>query len=463
MNFRETDLQHLWHPYTDIDKFERMNFPVIQSAKGVRLRDVTGREYLDGISSWWCVNLGHSHPHIVNSVVQQSVRLQHSITGGMSHTGVIKLSEMLAGVAPGSLNRIYYASDGASGVEAALRIAIQYWWNLGQAEKKNIISLSGAYHGDTLGTVGLGFLPRFHKPVEHVVNRSVQAPAPHCFHCPFEKNCSLQCFSGMEEILRERALTTAAVIIEPVCQGAAGIRIYPPEYVTRLRELCSELDVLLILDEIAVGFGRTGAMFASDLAGIQPDIMVVGKSLTGGYLPMSAVVATSEVFDSFRSSDSKDRTFYHGHTFSGNPLAAAAAIAALEVFNSEDVLEQSRLPAALLQNAFSLFAGIPGVHRSTALGCMSSLEISEEAGGSNTATRMAVMALKMGLIIRPLGPVIYLWPPLVTGKSDMEEMLSIFGECLKSSLRQTRSDNAQRKLLGSHKPSEFARQEHRES
>ncbi|MCK5840750.1 MAG: aminotransferase class III-fold pyridoxal phosphate-dependent enzyme, partial [Candidatus Sabulitectum sp.] len=354
--------------------------------------------------------------------------------GGMSHTGIIKLSGMLSRLAPGDLNRVYYASDGASGVEAALRIAIQYWWNLGRAEKKNIISLAGAYHGDTIGTVGLGFLERFHKPLEHVVNRSMQAPAPHCFHCPFSDNCSLQCFSGMEDILREKAETTAAVIIEPVCQGAAGIRIYPPEYVTRLRKLCTELGVLLILDEIAVGFGRTGEMFASNLAGIQPDLMVVGKSLTGGYLPMSAVITTSEIFDSFRSTVDKDRTFYHGHTFSGNPLAAAAAIAALEVFDKENVIDQSRLPASLLETAFREFGEIPGVHKTATLGCMSSLEIAEEAGGSSTAAEMAVMALEMGLIIRPLGSVIYLWPPLVTGKSDMEQMLSIFGVCLRRSL-----------------------------
>ncbi|MCK5131389.1 MAG: adenosylmethionine--8-amino-7-oxononanoate transaminase [Candidatus Sabulitectum sp.] len=435
MNYRETDLRHLWHPYTNTGKFEQTDFPIIQSASGVRLKDVAGKEYLDGISSWWCVNLGHSHPHIVNSVVQQAVSLQHSITGGMSHTGIIKLSEMLSVVAPGDLNRVYYASDGASGVEAALRIAIQYWWNLGRPEKKNIISLAGAYHGDTLGTVGLGFLPRFHKPIEHVVNRSAQVPAPHCFHCPFSDSCSIQCFSGMEELLRAQAETAAAVIIEPVCQGAAGIRIYPPEYVTRLRKLCTELDVLLILDEIAVGFGRTGAMFASDLAGIQPDLMVLGKSLTGGYLPMSAVVTTSEIFDSFRSSEAKDRTFYHGHTFSGNPLASAAAIAALQVFERENVIQQSKLPASLLETAFSGFGEIPGVHRSTTLGCMSSLEISEKAGGCSAAADMAAMALERGLVIRPLGPVIYLWPPLVTEKSDMEQMLGIFDDCLRKCLQ----------------------------
>ena len=435
MNHRETDLQHLWHPYTDIHRFEQMNFPVIASAAGVRLKDTAGKEYFDGISSWWCVNLGHSHPHIVNSVVQQAVKLQHSITGGMSHTGVIKLSEMLSQIAPGDLNRVYFASDGASGVEAALRISIQFWWNMGQPKKKNIISLSGAYHGDTLGTVGLGYLPRFHSSIEHVVNRSLQAPAPHCFHCPFSDDCTLQCFNGMEMILRENAGTTAAVIVEPVCQGAAGIRIYPPEYVTRLRKLCTELDVLLILDEIAVGFGRTGEMFAADLAGIQPDLMVVGKSLTGGYLPMSAVITTAEIFDSFRSTADRDRTFYHGHTFSGNPIAAAAAIAALEVFERDSVIQQSELPASLLKIAFGEFGKIPGVHRTDTMGCMSSLEITEEAGGNSTAAIMAARALDMGLIIRPLGPVIYLWPPLVTGRSDMEQMLSIFVDCLNSALK----------------------------
>jgi len=435
IDYRRTDLEHLWHPYTDILAFEQQNFPVIQAAEGVRLRDTDGKEYLDGISSWWCVNLGHSHPNIVNAVVQQAYKLQHSITGGISHTGIVRLSAMLSDIAPGELNRVYYASDGASAVEAAVRMAVQYWWNLGVPEKKNIISLEGAYHGDTLGAVGLGFLPKFHKSVEHVVNRSVQAPAPHCFHCPYADNCSLQCFSGMEMLLRENADTTAAVIVEPVCQGAAGIRIYPPEYITELRKLCTELNILLVADEIAVGFGRTGAMFASDLAGIQPDLMVVGKSLTGGYLPMSAVVATDEVYDSFRRNNGRDRTFYHGHTFSGNPIAAAAAIAALEVFENENILERSSIPAKLMKEAFLEFSSIPGVHRSATLGCMSSLEISDDAGGRNTAAAAAASALEMGLFIRPLGSVVYLWPPLITQKPDMEEMLGIFGHCLKHSLK----------------------------
>lgn len=430
---REKDLRHVWHPYTDMNRFEERPFPVMESAAGVTLTDTEGRKYLDGISSWWCVNLGHSHPDIVNSIALQLDRMQHSITGGMSHTGVIELSEALSEITPPGLNRFYYASDGASAVEAAIRIAVQYWWNLGNPCKKEIISLEGAYHGDTLGTVGLGFLPGFHRPVAHVVNRSRQAPAPRCFNCPFglsRGSCSIECFRGMEELLEERAEHTAAVIAEPVCQGAAGIWIYPPEYVAALKKLCRRLGVLLILDEIAVGFGRTGKMFASDMAGISPDILVMGKSLTGGYLPMSAAGVTEEIFQSFRSSGGVDRTFYHGHTFSGNPLACAAALGAIGVFRRDGIPS----PGKALEEGFSSLGEIPGVHRTGALGWMGRLEIEKRAGGAGAAGAVAEKALEKGLLIRPLGSVLYLWPPLVTPGAELEEMLSIFRDSLLSAL-----------------------------
>lgn len=436
MNYREFDLNHVWHPYTDINKFSGKPFPIMERARGIHLWDTQGRKYIDGISSWWCVNLGHSHPTIVNSLAAQLDRMQHSISGGMSHTPVIELSHMLSEVTPEGLHRAYFASDGASAVEASLRMAVQYWWNLGKPEKKNIVSLTNAYHGDTLGTVALGFIPRFHQPVAHVLSRSVQAHAPHCFHCPYGKSkdtCNISCFSSMEQILRREAHKTAAVIVEPVCQGAAGIRIYPPEYISRLRTLCTELDVLLILDEIAVGFGRTGKMFAADLAGISPDLLVLGKSLTGGYLPMSAVMVTESIFDSFRSTDSRDRTFYHGHTFAGNPLASAAATAALQVFKEERVVEVSSVPGQLA-DGFSRFRQIPGVHNAASLGSMSSLEISEDAGGKTSAAKMAALAMEKGLVLRPLGSVVYLWPPLNSTHEETDEMLAIFEDCLKNAI-----------------------------
>ncbi|MCD4774537.1 MAG: adenosylmethionine--8-amino-7-oxononanoate transaminase, partial [Candidatus Aegiribacteria sp.] len=415
---RKKDISHFWHPYTDIRSLEQSGFPVIEKAEGVYLTDTDGHRMLDGISSWWCMNLGHSQADIIEAIRKQSGMLQNSITGGMSHIEIIRLSEKIAEITPGDLSRVYYASDGACSVEAAIRISIQYWWNQGRPEKKNMISLSGGYHGDTLGCVGLGYISRFHEPVEHVINRSITAESPHCFHCRYNRkpeDCELECFDSMKKAVNENADSTAAVIVEPVCQGAVGMRIYPPGYISLLRKLCDENDVLLILDEIAVGFGRSGKMFASELAGIVPDMMCVGKGLTGGTLPMSAVVASDRIYDTFRSDAETDRTFYHGHTYCGNPIAAAAACAAIDVYERNDVLENAGMLSEMLLEAFRGFRNIPGVYGSTALGCMSSLEISEEIGGSGKALEISETARRKGLFIRPLGPVLYLWPPLVTG------------------------------------------------
>ncbi len=432
-SLRRKDISHFWHPYTDINSFERSEFPVIEKAEGVYLVDTDGNMLLDGISSWWCVNLGHSHPDIIDAIRKQSGRLQNSITGGMSHTEVIRLSEKIATIAPGNLSRVYYASDGACSVEAAMRISLQYWWNRGRPEKRKMISLSGGYHGDTLGCAGLGYINRFHKSVEQVLRRSITAESPHCFHCRYHgkpENCGLECFASMEKAVVENADCTAAVIVEPVCQGAAGMRIYPPLYLSRLKKLCDENEVLLILDEIAVGFGRTGRMFASELAGVVPDMMCIGKGLTGGALPMSAVVASEKIYDAFRSDSQIDRTFYHGHTFCGNPIAAAAACAAIEVYERDNILGNVEMLSEMLTEAFDMYRSIPGVHGSTALGCMSALEIGEESGGAATALAIADTAHGKGLFIRPLGSVLYLWPPLVTGKNEMEKMLKIFGDSL---------------------------------
>jgi adenosylmethionine-8-amino-7-oxononanoate aminotransferase len=430
---RRKDISHFWHPYTDINSHERKEFPVIEKAEGVYLIDTEGQRLLDGISSWWCVNLGHSHPDIIDAIREQSGRLQNSITAGMSHIEIIRLSDRIASISPAGLTRVYYASDGASSVEAAMRMSLQYWWNQGKPEKRKMIALSGGYHGDTLGCVGLGYIDRYHKSVEHVIRKSITAESPHCFHCRYNRipeDCKLPCFASMEKAITEHSSSTAAVIVEPVCQGAAGMRIYPPEYISRLRKVCDENDVLLILDEIAVGFGRTGRMFASELAGIVPDMMCIGKGLTGGSLPMSAVVASEAVYDAFRSDSRMDRTFYHGHTFCGNPIAAAAACAAIDVYEKDNILGNVEMLAQMLSEAFGKYRDIPGVHGSTALGCISALEISEERGGAATALEIADAARRKGLFIRPLGPVLYLWPPLVTEKMEMEEMLQIFEDSL---------------------------------
>ncbi|HHH75427.1 MAG TPA: adenosylmethionine--8-amino-7-oxononanoate transaminase [Phycisphaerae bacterium] len=432
---REIDLRHLWHPFSDFSALESADFPIISRAAGICLFDVRGRVILDGISSWWCVNLGHSHPMLVEAIRSQGSMLQHSILGGMSHPGAIALAQRLAEVTPEGLNRVFFASDGASAVEAAMRMAIEYWYHHGQAEKKNFISLRDAYHGDTLKAVSLGFVEHYHHPVAHVVEQAWRADSPHCFHCPHRRDdnsCKIECFESMRKLVETHANEVAAVVIEPICQAAAGMRIYKPEYLQQLRALCDEHDLLLIADEIAVGFGRSGLLFACDHAGISPDIMCLGKGLTGGYLPMSAAVTTDRVADTFRSKGGETRMFCHGHTFCGNPIAAATALAVLETYEQDDILSGAEATMGILAEGFANFAKRNEVANAATLGMMSSMEISESAGGAKAARQIADNALERGLFIRPLGNILYLWPAMITTPQEMKQMLSILDDAMDS-------------------------------
>jgi len=424
----EADLAHLWHPFTDIHALQGGGWPIIQRAEGVCLYDTGGREYLDGISSWWCVNLGHRHPRLLAAARAQLDVLDHSILGGMSHPNAIRLAERLAGAAPGGLTRAFFASDGASAVEAALKIALQYWANLGQPGRHRFVSLAGGYHGDTLGAVGVGYVEAFHRSFRPAVIRSLQAASPHCFHCPHglsPGDCDLPCFDSMERTIREHHGQIAAVIVEPICQGAAGMRIYPADYLRRLRRLCDECGVLLIADEIAVGFGRTGRLFACEHAGISPDILCLGKALTGGLLPLSATLVAESIYDAFRSPPGEDRTFYHGHTTCGSPITTAVALAVLDAFEQEHILPRARPTMKALAAGIARLADLPCVHRTASLGMMSSVEIAEPAGGAALASRAAAKALEAGLFIRPLGNVLYLWPPLTTTVEQMMRMVEL--------------------------------------
>jgi adenosylmethionine-8-amino-7-oxononanoate aminotransferase len=418
---RSADLAHVWHPYTPTARLAAQDFPIIARAGGVWLEDVRGHRMLDGISSWWCANLGHGHPQIVAAIQTQAARLQHSILGGMSHPAAIRLASELTALAPAGLTRAYFCSDGASATEAAMRMAIEYWHHRGCPAKHRLVSLAGGYHGDTLGAVGVGYLESFHAPLRQVVRPGLQAESPHCFACAHRTACSLQCFDAMERLLTARGHEVAAVIIEPLCQAAAGMRIYPAGYLQRLRALCDRCGVLWIADEIAVGFGRTGTCFACEHAGVAPDLMCVGKGLTGGALPMSAVLCRSEIYDAFGRTDGADHTFYHGHTFGGNPIAAAAALAALGVYRDEALWTHTRLLARQLADGFARLAALPAVANVRTLGLMSALQV---RGGAAQARAIADRALRGGLLIRPLGDILYLWPPLVTTPDELDDMLA---------------------------------------
>lgn len=434
---RDLDIRHLWHPYTNTSAFEQGRYTCFDSAEGVYLYEPGGRPVLDGISSWWATALGHSHPRLVEAIREQAGILQHSILGNVSHPMAVRLAAKLAEVTPEGLNRVYFASDGASATEAALKIAIQYWHNIGQPDRTRFVSLAEGYHGDTLGAVGVGFVPQFHRCFENAIVRSYVADAPHA-PCdsgkPAENDAVDRAFASIEALVQKHHKKLAGVILEPLCQGAAGIRIYPTEYLRKVRALCDTHELLLIADEIAVGFGRTGSLFACEQAGIVPDILCVGKALTGGYLPMSAAIATDQIYEAFRSDDTHDRTFYDGHTFCGNPITSAVALEALDIYTSEDIVGSCAPLTKQLRKGMAKIGAYPCVAYQKTLGMIGMCAFTEKAGGATLARKVAQAAMELGLFIRPLGEVLYLWPPLITTAEQLEEMIDLLKDAIEQQL-----------------------------
>lgn len=443
MNFPSSDLakidkKFLWHPYTKYSSMEQGPLPIIERGDGFFLIDNQGNRYLDAISSWWSCNLGHCHPQIVQTIKDQAECLEHCIIGNLSHPTIIKLAGSLANLFADRARHIFFASDGSCAVEAALKIAIQYWFNRGEPKKNRFVSLTGDYHGDTLGSVSVGFVETFHHPFAQSIIPAYQAEAPFCRHCKYGKNpdnCSLECFAPMEEIISKNASQIAAVIVEPLCQGAAGMRIYAAKYLKRLSDVCQQYDALLIIDEIAMGFGRTGKMFAFQHADIDPDLVCLGKGLSNGTLPISATVVKNHIYNTFTDKP-RDNTFYHGHTFTGNPLAAAVALKVLEIYEQEAVVEQAHKKGELLQEEMRKFEEMPTVVNTRCLGMIGAVEI-KEGTVSNQSGEMGRMEairqylMSQDLLFRPLGNVLYLMPPLVIPDSLLRETIDSFYEAIK--------------------------------
>ncbi len=431
--YQSMDRQSLWHPYTRFSALNAGPLPVMTHGEGAFLYDDQGRKYLDAISSWWACNLGHGHPRIVEAIIRQTRELQHSILGNLSHPRAIELASMIVGLFPDD-RRVMFASDGSCAVEAALKIALQYWYNMGQTEKTKFVALDYAYHGDTLGAVSVGYLEHFHKPFKSALFQVFQAPSPCCGTCAFhesEQVCLNECFDTMRMLLKQHAHELAAVILEPMCQGSGGMRIQNPEYLRRLSQLCREEGVLLIADEIAVGMGRTGKMFACDHAGIAADIVCLGKSLSAGYLPISAAVARTSIYETFRDTP-EDHTFYHGHTFAGNPIAAAAAVETLRVYAEEGIVAQSAAMGNVLAEVLKPLATLPGVRNIRSLGMIGVVELDDDKEGRGTRRAIQVRdrLRENGILLRPLGPVIYVMPPLITPEPVLRYLVQAVGKVI---------------------------------
>jgi adenosylmethionine-8-amino-7-oxononanoate aminotransferase len=423
-DYNEADRTSLWHPYTK-HSAAREGFPVIARGKGAYLYDTAGNRYLDAISSWWACNLGHGNPRLVGALVGQARQLQHSILGNLTHPRAVELASGLAGLFPDTGRRTLFASDGASAVEAALRVAMQYWHNRGERGRTRFAAFEDAYHGDTIGAMSVGYLPGFHAAYRPVLFPVHKIKTPDCCACPAgmsRENCRRECFSLIESVIREQAHELAAVIVEPLCLGAAGMKMYPAECLRRLGDLCREKRVLLIVDEIAMGFGRTGRMFAFEHAAIDPDIVCIGKGLSGGYLPISAAVVKEEIFRTF-ADQPQDHTFYHGHTFAGNPVAAAVAVECLGIYRDEKIVERAESAGKALAAAFEAFRSVPGITNVRSLGMIAAFDLTERGGlsGVDRARRVCADMLKKGVLIRPLGNTLYLMPPLIADKGLLKE------------------------------------------
>lgn len=412
----------IWHPYTRFSALEDGPLPCFVRGEGIYLYDDQGNAFFDAISSWWACSLGHSHPAVVAAIQEQAARLQQSILGNLSHPPALALATKLSALTGGG-RHTHFASDGSSAVEAALKIAVQYWANLGVQGRTRFASLAEPYHGDTLGAVSVGYMESFHRPFETLLFKTHRLPFPDCTPCGRATDpdaCAQPCFAATEAVLRKHAAELAGVIVEPLCQGVAGIRIYGAGYLRRLAALCAELKILLIVDEIATGFCKTGAWFAHQHAEIQPDLICMGKGLSAGYLPISAVVAKSSVYNTFNDKP-EDHTFYHGHTYAGNPIAAAAALAAIRVYEEEGMVQRAAEIGARLRENLRPLRDRPDVKDVRVLGLFAAVEL-EGPDAADRAQRIRKALLARRILARPLGGVIYVVPPLITTNPQVDEL-----------------------------------------
>lgn len=433
-DLRARDRVHVWHPFTPHAVWADDDAPVIERGEGCDLIDVDGARYIDGVSSLWVNVHGHSHPRLTDAIVEQARRLQHATFLGLTHEPAIALAERLVALAPGSLNRVFFSENGAAAVEVALKMAFGYWRNRGE-ERACFVRLADAYHGDTLGAVSVGGIERFHETYRPLLFETAAVPNPYCYRCPIGRTyptCGIACAESLEEVLAREGANVAAVIVEPVVQGAAGIVTAPDGHLARVAEIARAHGTLLIVDEIATGFGRTGTMFACEQEGVEPDLMTMGKGVTGGYLPLSATLATEEVFEAFLAPPQEHRTLYHGHSYSANPITCAAALANLDVFDEERTLERLQPKIELLRALLKPLADHPHVGEVRQRGFMVGIELVADRAtrepfdeSLQMGARVARSARPRGAIIRPLGDVVVLMPPLAIDDDRLTRLVQI--------------------------------------
>lgn len=431
-SLQEKDKKFLWHPYTQMQDYAGQDLLIIDRAAGISLFDEAGRRYYDTISSWWCILHGHSHPVITERIRTQLSRLDQVLLAGVGHEGAILLAEKLVELAGPGLDRVFFSDNGSTACEVAIKMSLQYWAQSGRAERCGLVALERGYHGDTIGTMSLGGVPEFHSVFAPLLFPSHRLPSPYCYRCPMgekPESCDCQCLQPLADLLATQGERIAAVIIEPLIQAAGGMIVYPVACLKKIAVLTRAAGVHLIIDEVATGFGRTGTMFAMEQAGVRPDFLCLSKGLTAGMLPMAATLTSEEVFQAFYGEYAQGRTFFHGHTFTGNPIAAAAALGSLEVFAQERTMAGLPEKIARLQQRMRRCADLPWVGDLRQLGMISALELVKDkerktpyAFAERVGWPIYLAGLKQGLLLRPMGNVIYLWLPLSTTLEEIDEI-----------------------------------------
>jgi len=420
----------VWHPCTQMKQLEAALPLPIARGEGVWLVDTDGRRYLDAISSWWVNLFGHCNPRINAAIIDQLGRIEHVMLAGATHEPVVALSERLAKLT--GLGHAFYGSDGASATEVALKMSAHFWRNAGQTGKNGFISLQNGYHGETVGALSVTDIPLFKATYAPLLRHTVQVPTPDARLAETGETAeefALRCADALEAHLVEHAAETAAFIVEPLVQGATGMAMYHPVYLKRARELCTKYRVHLIADEIAVGFGRTGTMFACEQAAIHPDFICLSKGITGGYLPLSAVLTTDAVYAAFYG-DATARGFLHSHSYTGNPLACRAALAVLDIFETDQVIAANRIKAQEFMGLLAEVAMHPRVRHFRQRGMIWAFDVAEAQPGFSARLHQA--ALGQGVVIRPIGNTVYVMPPYVTSADDMRVLAAALLACLKN-------------------------------
>ncbi len=441
MNLVKKDLEHIWHPCSQMKDYEELPPIIIDHAKGMYLYDIDGKRYVDVVSSWWCNLLGHCNDRINTAVKNQIDKLEHVIFANFSHYPAITLCDKLSQVIPKGLTKFNFTDNGSSAIEAAMKMSFQYHYQTGNPQKKRFMALSDGYHGETLGALSIGGVDLYSEIYKPMLLDIVRVDAPDCYRCKYGKcrdNCNAECFEAAQKDFEQYGNEVCAFVVEPLVQAAAGMKIYPPIYLKKLRKACDEYNVHLIADEIATGYGRTGKMFACNYADISPDIMCLSKGLTGGYMPMAIAVTTQKIYDAFYADYSEGKAFMHSHTYSGNPLACSAAIEVLNILSDEKTLETANENAIYLNKLVNeKLSDNKYVGEIRSIGLINAIELVEDKKTKRSfdskyryGYQIYKKALKKGVLLRPLGDILYFNPPLIISREDIVFAVQVCADCI---------------------------------